>query len=259
MASNLNELRSSQLHHIMRLAVATRRAELVDYLWKTGAGTVQAGPFQGMKLSNRTSWGDGDMGVKILGCYEQELWPHFKAAFARPYRTVVNVGCAEGYYAVGSARAMPQAHVHALDVSPLAQDVCRAAAALNGVGERVTTGGAATPSVLAGLLSGPGPRLLVMDCEGAEETLLDPVQVPQLASCDFIVECHDFAKAGITAELRRRLAPTHQLTDVFEGPRDPNTYAPLRVMQSIDRWILVCENRPCTMNWLVGRALNSQA
>jgi hypothetical protein len=44
---------------------------------------------------------------------------------------------------------------------------------------------------------------------------------------------------------------------VFEGPRDPNIYGLLRGMQSLDRWIMVCENRPCTMNWLVGRALDS--
>jgi hypothetical protein len=152
---------------------------------------------------------------------------------------------------------MPQAHIHALDVSQLAQDICRAAATLNGVAERVTIYGAATPEVLVNLLSGPGPTLLLMDCEGAEQTLLDPVQVPQLGATDFIVECHDFAKAGITAELRQRMAATHRLTDVFEGPRDPNIYGLLRGMQSLDRWIMVCENRPCTMNWLVGRALNS--
>jgi hypothetical protein len=257
MASNLNTLRSAQLHHIMRLAVSTRRAELIEHFWQASGGTVQAGPFRGMKLSNQIAWGDGDIGVRILGCYEQELWPHFRAAFAKPYRTVVNVGCAEGYYAVGAARAMPQAHIHALDVSQLAQDICRAAATLNGVGERVMIYGAATPEVLVNLLSGPGPTLLLMDCEGAEQTLLDPVQVPQLAATDFIVECHDFAKAGITAELRQRMAATHQLTDVFEGPRDPNIYGLLRGMQSLDRWIMVCENRPCTMNWLVGRALNS--
>jgi hypothetical protein len=257
MAGNLNTLRSSQLHHIMQLAVSTRRAELTDYLWKASGGTVQAGPFQGMKLSDQVSWGDGDISVRILGCYEQELWPHFNAAFAKPYRTVVNVGCAEGYYAVGCARAMPQAQVHALDISQRAQDICRAAATLNGVAERVTIGGAATPEVLVNLLSGLGPRLLLMDCEGAEQTLLDSVKVPQLAASDFIVECHDFAKPGVTAELRQRLAPTHQVVDVYEGPRDPNIYGPLRGMHSLDRWIVVCENRPCTMNWLVGRALNS--
>jgi hypothetical protein len=257
MANNLNTLRSSQLHHIMRLAISTRRAELVEYLWQASGGTVQAGPFQGMKLPDQIAWGDGDIGVRILGCYEQELWPHFKAAFAKPYRTVVNVGCAEGYYAIGAARALPQAHVHALDISQRAQDICRAAATLNGVADRVAISGAATAEVLVNLLSGPGPRLLLMDCEGAEHALLDPVQVPQLAASDFIVECHDFAKAGITAELHQRFASTHQLSDVYEGPRDPNLYGPLRGMHSLDRWIIICENRPCTMNWLVGRALKS--
>jgi predicted O-methyltransferase YrrM len=255
MSIDLNQLRSAQMLQILNTAVRTRRAELTDYLWRRCGGLVLSGPFKGMRLLEETSWGDGDLAAKILGCYEQELWPHVEGATRGPYRRVVNVGCAEGYYAVGLALALKEARVHALDRSARSQKICRQAAALNGVGERVVVGGDCTPAILAALLSTSEPQLLVMDCEGAERVLLDPALVPGLIATDFIVECHDFASAGVTAALRERLAASHRLQDVLEGTRDPNQYAVLRPLGSLDRWMIICENRPCTMNWLIGRSL----
>src|ERR1700686_4848787 len=103
MGIDLNAMRTSQMQRVLQLALGMRRAELIDYLWRASAGVVQSGPFKGMRLSDQTTWGDGDLGAKILGCYEQELWPHLEGARRGAYRRVINVGCAEGYYAVGLA------------------------------------------------------------------------------------------------------------------------------------------------------------
>lgn len=56
-------------------------------------------------------------------------------------RTVINVGCAEGYYAIGMARAMPDSHIYAYDIDEEAQCLCRKMAKLNSVAERVTIRG----------------------------------------------------------------------------------------------------------------------
>jgi hypothetical protein len=90
-----------------------------------------------------------------------------------------------------------------------------------------------------------------MDCEGAELQLLDPAEVPEIGSCDVIVECHDFLNPAITPALQKRLAATHDVEIVTEGARDPNQFAALQRWQSTDRWLAVNENRPSTMNWLV--------
>ncbi len=53
------------------------------------------------------------------------------------YETVLNIGCPEGYYAVGMARHMPATRVLAFDLNPVAQQTCVVLAAKNDVAKRV--------------------------------------------------------------------------------------------------------------------------
>src|SRR5581483_2447576 len=88
------------------------------------------------------------------------------------------------------------------------------------------------------------------DCEGAEFHLLNPTALPALSHCDIIVECHDFNAIG-TSSLRHCLAATHMVENIREGARDPNQFPVLQKMRSLDRWLVIDESRPATMNWLV--------
>jgi hypothetical protein len=247
---DLDQIRVKTNFDILNLAAGARRAELCAALAKASAMKVQGGLFTGMILSGESSWHDGDLAPKILGCYEEELIPAFTRAMERNPPVVVNIGCAEGYYAVGLARALPQARVFAHDTDASSRQYCQRAAAANGVGARVVVDGLCTNDTLRRHLAGPGRALLVLDCEGAEMTLLDPAPVPELCDCDIIVECHDFMNRDITETLMRRFAGTHQVEKISEGPRDPNRFPVLRHMSSLDRWLAVNEGRPETMYWL---------
>ena len=143
---------------------------------------VLAGPFTGMALPENSSWRDGDFMPKLIGSYESNLREVLAQAVERSPATVINVGCAEGYYAVGLARLLPRATVYAFDIASDACAICASAAGENGVAERVVVGGRCTTSVLAKLLELPGRILLVMDCEGAERELLDPPNCPDWRS-----------------------------------------------------------------------------
>src|SRR4051812_42950342 len=63
---------------------------------------VLNGPFKDMRfVCLGTSSGELPM---VLGSFEAELHDHLERFLARAPRVVVNIGCAEGYYAVGIAR-----------------------------------------------------------------------------------------------------------------------------------------------------------
>src|SRR5262245_457133 len=87
-----------------------------DWLLKNMHGKVQSGPFIGMEILPDVSWNDGDISSKILGTYEQELHPIIEHEIKRLRRMdkpkIVNVGTAEGYYAVGMAMQVPKAVVY---------------------------------------------------------------------------------------------------------------------------------------------------
>lgn len=230
--------------------VTTIARELVRVL----DGKVQNGPFTAMQLPNDSSWGVGDVAPKILGCYELELHPSIEQAIARAPEVVINVGCAEGYYAVGLARRLPRAKTYAFDIDPRAQAVCAGAGALNGVADRLTVRGECTSGDLVALTRGTKRALIVLDCEGAELSLLTPDTARQLAHCDILVETHDFIDRTITPTLTKVLSAQHAVEQFREGARDPAGYPVLRQLGSLDRALLTCEFRPEVMYWLMAWA-----
>lgn len=235
-------------------AAKVRMGELADYVFAHTEGFVVSGPFENMKLPDQKSWGSGDVVPKSLGCYECELHGAIEAAIGRNPDLVINVGCAEGYYAVGLARRLPGATVLAFDIDAKAQAVCAAAAQENGVHRRVAVAGECTAEHLAALAAGAERPLIVLDCEGAEMALLPEAAMPAFAHADVIVECHDFLDRSITPTLTERLQPHHAVDLILEGPRHPTAFEFLQPLSTLDRWLAVCEYRPETMHWLAAWA-----
>ena len=136
-----------------RKAIAQRRRAINRLLYARSGGVVDDGPFQGMKMSDAATWGDGDLAAKLMGCYEQELHAEIEAFVQSDYRKVIVVGCAEGYYAVGLGRRILLARVIAFGAAVSeGQAICRENSQLNGLAERVLINGTCTLQTLRGLL-----------------------------------------------------------------------------------------------------------
>jgi precorrin-6B methylase 2 len=210
---------------------------------------IWGGIFKGMDYVSAAT--EGALLPRLLGSYEAELHPHLLAFAAEGIDTVIDVGCAEGYYAVGLARLMPQAIVHARDIDEKALVACRALAEKNGVADRVIVGGEFKPQDFQAFA---GRRALVMvDCEGAELDVLQPALSPALARLSLIVETHDVYREGALATLVERFAPTHDIVRVdqqFLAFEPPPWFASL---PHLDRLLATWEWRVSPTPWLVMR------
>ena len=80
------------------------KAQIAEFVAQHTGSTVQNGPFKGMRLALRSSWGEGDISPMLLGVYEQELHGVLTEFSGEKYGAIVNIGAADGYYAVGTAR-----------------------------------------------------------------------------------------------------------------------------------------------------------
>jgi hypothetical protein len=178
---------------------------------------------------------------KLLGCYECELAEVMARILETPYATIVDVGCAEGYYAVGLALRMPEARVYAFDTDARARELCEEMARSNGVADRVVVGGMCDPERLRELPL--ASALLISDCEGYELELLRPDLVPGLRQCDVLVELHDGRDPRITPALRERFAATHEIAWIASVERDPAQYPALQFLRPAERTLAVCEFR----------------
>jgi hypothetical protein len=225
------------------------RAPTRAYLARHGR-TVRHGPFAGMVYPPDLEV--GDLVGKLVGTYESELRPVVEGWIAARYPHVVNVGSAEGYYAVGFAHAMPGTIVHAYDIDPHMRDLCMRLATTNGIADRVLVSGECTPLALTELPA-DGVALLA-DCEGCERALLDPDAAPCLRRWPICVELHEFLDPAIADHICDRFRDTHDIELVEQQVLAADATPPeLSGFSERERFVLLDEFRPLRMRWAVLR------
>ena len=236
-----------ELYNLLRLAGRWRSQVLANTHLANEGAKITGGPFAGMEYVSAAT--EGPLVARLLGTYESELHPHFAAIAAKGIDCVVDVGCAEGYYAVGLARLMPHVTVHAYDIEEKARLTCADMAARNGVADRVIVGGELKPD---GFEAFAGKKVLVIvDTEGAEVDILQPALSPALAGMHIVVETHDLYRPGAMATMIERFTPTHEIVRVDQGPKTFDMPAWLRPLPHLDQLLAVWEWRVKPTPWLV--------
>ncbi len=235
------------LNEVLRLLGRWRSRVLAHTFLRHHGARILSGPFAGMDYVSEAT--EGALIPRLLGTYESEIHPHLAALAASGLDLVVDVGCAEGYYAVGLARMMPEVTVHAFDIDENARTACAGLAAANGVSDRVIVGGEFPPD---GFQAYAGRRVLVMvDAEGAEVDILQPEFSPALAGMSIIVETHDVYRKGALATMQERFSPTHDIVRVDQQPKVFDVPAWLQELPHLDQLLAVWEWRQQPTPWLV--------
>lgn len=227
--------------------LAKWRSEVISNTLVARSGTtVLSGPFKGMDYSVRAT--EGSFPARLIGCYEASLSAVIEEIVVRNYPLVIDIGCAEGYYAVGLARRMPTTQVLARDASDRAQARCAVLARINSVADRVQIGGLFTHADFD--ICQSQNTVVICDIEGAERDLLDPERAPGLCHADILVETHAGGGEALVELLRRRFAPTHHLQvigRVLDGAALPEW---MEELGDLDRLLALWEWRSAPTPWI---------
>jgi precorrin-6B methylase 2 len=220
--------------------------------------TVANGPFKGMRYPAPDSFGSMLL-PKLLGSYESELHPFFQEIFANRYTTIVDIGCAEGYYATGLALRFTSAEVYAFDTAAKAREMCAEMAELNGVRDRIHIGGFCDEATLRSIPLGD-KALIISDCEGYENVLFNKGIAEHLRNQNLIIEAHDFIDIETSLNLRRIFSATHHVETVRSlddiEKAHAYQYPELKNYSTSEKREILGERRPGTMRWFLMTALN---
>jgi hypothetical protein len=213
-------------------------------------GKIVSGPFAGqIHLTNEV---DFVVPAMLMGSYEKELYPVIEEVLANPPKVFIDIGAAQGYFAIGFAKCAPASrHVGFELFEPSVKQLKRTAAA-NGVS--IDVRGQCTTELLNDVLE---DRSFVMcDVEGYEIELIDPIKSPLLKTAVMIVETHERVFGGYTIEdLIERFKATHSI-QVIDTRKRTYDDLPFRIK---DPWTLkqVDERRSGPQSWLFLKPLEA--
>lgn len=213
---------------------------------------VANGPFMGMKYPHARSV-EGSLLPKLLGSYELELKDVIETILFKDYTDIVNIGCAEGYYAVGLGMKFPKANIFAFDSNSSARNFCNEMGRLNGVENRLHVGDFCDEETMLSL-NFRGKALVVSDCEGFEKYLFTEKVVDFLANHDVLIETHDLIDIEISSLLRKRFCNTHDILTIksVDDIEKVNHYR-FSEIENYDtqlKRLILCEKRGSIMEWL---------
>ena len=185
---------------------------------------------------------------KRMGSYECELSGVVEHIVSNNYDRIVDVGSAEGYYAIGLLTRTNSSTMFAYETTPGDRDWLLKNAQLNGVANRLTIGEFCTPEVLQTIIQ--DRTFVFSDCEGYEDTLFDLTICPLLANTDMLIECHDDSVPGITQKLQKMFAPTHDIVKIMPQARDSSKWKYSNHAPWFIRSIALSDTRSLAQGWL---------
>ena len=215
---------------------------------------VQNGLFKGMKYIKRSS--GSALLPKILGSYEEPIQGWIKEVIEdKKYENILDIGCAEGYYACGFAMKMPDTKITAYDIDEMARRNSTELKELNGF-QNIEIKAECTHEELN--QKSKKNTLVFCDIEGFEKILLDPIKVPNLKHADLLIESHDCFVPNITEELIERFYLTHTVRIIVDYPYRINTYiTPLKSTKEQLKYI-TDEKRSSFMKFIYMENINGK-
>jgi len=214
---------------------------------------TQEGPFKGLIYPSMKSVGSS-LYPKLIGSYEKELWPIINEFKANQYMDIIDIGSAEGYYAVGLARIFKKAKIIAYDINNEARELCQEMAIKNQVGDRLKIYSYCSSEVLA-KFNFQERGLIICDCEGFEKELFSKENINNLKGCDLIIETHDFIDINISSKIKELFKNTHDLISIksIDDIEKAHTYN-FKVLENFsleDKLLYLSEYRPAIMEWVI--------
>ncbi|MDY0922239.1 hypothetical protein [Leclercia sp. CFBP8987] len=223
--------------------------ELFDIL----NGVVKYGPFTGLHLDRETWWGKLDLGSQCLGLYEKEILNLIDAIEAGHYSTFIDIGAADGYYAIGMLVSGKVGRTICFEQTEKGRSVIAENwKKNNSVGELTIMGEANAASFAALNPVALENAFVLVDVEGFEFELLTNEVLSLLRSSTVVIEIHHWMDNFLCkySNFLRHADSYFDVTVIERVERETSNLPELRDFTDDNRLLLTSERRPGVMRFL---------
>jgi hypothetical protein len=175
-------------------------------------GVVKQGPFKGMKYIDKAHV--GFVCHKLTGTYEKEIQHIIHDELNKSYDAIIDVGSAEGYYAVGMALFGKSSTVVSFEGTARGRELQIRLAKLNNVDHKISIKEYCDAESLYIEMSKFKDCLLICDVDGFELALLNINLNSHLSHTTMIIECHNHCYSSMEKDLMERFSETHDIISI---------------------------------------------
>lgn len=223
--------------------------------------TVAYGPFKGMQLAEDVWWSKNDRTTQLLGIYEERVFTKLRYFAQHGAKTFIDIGAADGYFAVGMAYSGIYKNVFAFEIEERGRESIKENSVKNGCSGLVHVSGEACFESINGLIDKEQMKELLIDIEGGAYDFLSEEMLALLFGSFVICELHPFLiEDGVAAQnnLLERASTKFQTELIMRESYSPNSFSELSDLSDEERLIAVGEERAKNMQWLVLTPLQTE-
>ncbi len=214
------------------------------------------GPYKNTKIINSFSWSNIDAASKYLGTYEShiqekiiELTKKFKLKF------FIDLGAAEGYHLISLVKKNFFLKGFAFEINKQSRILLKKNALANKVTNKIKIFSKAEFDTMKNILSinQLNKALFLVDIEGHEFSLFNEKFCTFFSNSFFIIEDHNFnEKSKKKKDNFYKIVNKYFKVEIInDRAKNPFDYKILDSFTDDEKYLMISEGRPKTMQWLI--------
>lgn len=246
---NINTTYSSFIHK--------KKVNLYKKISEITKHKVIDGYYRSLILSKNYNWNkdDIDLSPKLLGCYEDQVQEKI-IELKKKYnlKNLVVFGASEGFHALGLMKNKFFRKAYIFEKDDKTRNILIKNSKINKI-KKIKIFSEANFLVIANYLNKKEQKksLFLIDIEGEEFNILNEKNLPFYKNSYLIIENHqDFVKNLKLKKIFFKLMyKNFNVSYLYNGSRNPHKYKDLHFLNDDEKYLIMSENRPYTMNWLI--------
>ena len=234
-----------------------KKFQLEQKIIKLTNKKVISGLYEGIHLNCKTNNGSYDFSTKLLGIYEEQIQIALsKLKIENQLDYIVNFGTADGYHLIGLLKKNLFKYGFSFEIDKKMNNNLLENIKLNNLEEKIklfTT--KADLDFIDTILDERQLKntLFLIDIEGDEFNLFTDGNIEKYKNSYFVIEDHHFyvkdqKKKDFFYEVINK---NFKVNMINTGSRNPYNYKILDNFNDDEKWLIMSEGRPMTMNWIL--------
>jgi hypothetical protein len=224
---------------------------------------IISGFYKSTYLSCNTHWGAGfDSSAKLLGLYEQQVQEKI-TTLQKKYalENIINFGAADGFHIIGLIKNNFFKKGAAFEISTKGQEYLQENIEKNNLAEKIKVFGEANFVNATEYFDKDNLNkiLYLVDIEGEEFSLFNESNLKFFKNSFLIIENHHFLinDKSLIKKFFDLLNENFNLEILHNSGRNPFLIKEIENLDDDEKWLIMGEGRPRTMEWLVCVPKNS--